>query len=187
MLFQITYYFHALLAPRFPETVACYRDEQMSHRAWQGHTCWMPSPPLRLPCTPRCLHHASSHSPWSCSGKSLSQPFFWSWRLFPVGSFPGWPLPLCKGSFPHPATYFHRTPLPRATAAPQNTQLGCKSPSPEVTGYICTHSLKPRECDVDISILIELPEIWLGLAAPLSGHHSLLPGDCWWGLWPIPV
>lgn len=46
----------------------------------------------------------------------------------------------------------------RQTAAPQNTQFGCRSPSPEAMGYICTHGLKPRECDVDISALIELPE-----------------------------
>lgn len=87
----------------------------MSHREWQCPTCWMPSPPLCLPCTPRCLH-ASLHSPWSCSGSSWSQPFFWSWRLFPVGSSPSWPLPLCKGCFPHPAVYFYRTPLPRPEA-----------------------------------------------------------------------
>ena len=59
------------------------------------------------------------------------------------------------------------------TAAPQNIQLGCRSPSPEVMGYIYTHSLKPRAFEVDISALIKPPEIQGGSAAPSSGHQSL--------------
>lgn len=59
------------------------------------------------------------------------------------------------------------------TAAPQNIQLRCRSPSPRVTGYIYTHSLKPRASEVDISALTKPPEIRGGSAAPSPGHPSL--------------
>lgn len=129
--------------------------------------------------TPHCFHTSLSPVPGanqspSSSGRSRSQPFFCSWRLFHVGSFPGWPLPSWQRLFPTSCGSFSQDHAASARAeAPQNIQLRCRSPSPEVTGYIYTHSLKPRASEVDISALTKPPEIRGGSAASLSGHQSL--------------